>query len=145
MALHLVKLGVGVASVADLEARIAERLADQRARRARVEQVHTTRMVPKRAAEIVDGGSLYWVIKGELSVRQPLLQVRPFVGEDGVGRCHLVLEPVLVRVRPRAMRPFQGWRYMAHADAPPDLLAGEASLADMPDALRRELTTLGLL
>ena len=86
MSLHLIKLCVGADSIADLEEWVEERASEQfaqgRPRRSR----HITRMVPTRAAEITDGGSLYWVIKGQLSARQRVLDVEPFVDVDGIGR-----------------------------------------------------------
>src|SRR6266404_595997 len=83
--------------------------------------MHRTRMVPKRAGELRGGGSLYWVIRGEIMCRQRILDVRPFVDKEGVGRCHLVLEPKVVLVEPRPWRAFQGWRYLAAKAAPRDL------------------------
>jgi hypothetical protein len=145
MALHLLKLCVGAESISDLEQWIAERMAQRRARGEPLEQLHTTRMVPKRVAEIVDGGSLYWVIKGQVSARQRLTEIRPFTDADGIGRCHLVMEPVVVPVAPRPFRPFQGWRYLAEKDAPRDLNDRGGGFSDMPEALRRELAGLGLL
>ena len=110
MPLHLLKLCVGAESVADLRAWVDERLAAQALAGETPEQRHTTRMVPKRVDELLEDGSLYWVIRGEIAVRQPLLAVRPFTDADGIGRCHLVLDPVLIAVSPRPHRPFQGWR-----------------------------------
>lgn len=145
MPLHLLKLCVGAESIADLEGWIAERLAAQQKRGETPEQFHTTRMVPKRADEIVAGGSLYWVIKGQVAARQKLLEIRPFTDTDGIGRCHLVLEPKVVPVHPRPCRPFQGWRYLPDKDAPADLGKGSGAIAEMPEELRRELRELGLL
>lgn len=144
MPLHLLKLCVGAESVQDLEEWIAEDLAAKAARGAPIEQFHTTRMVPNRAAEIIEGGSLYWVIKGEVACRQRLMAIRPFVASDGIRRCHLVLEPVVRRVQPRPSRPFQGWRYLTDQDAPTDL-TDDISVSALPESLRRELRTLGLL
>ncbi|MFG1358265.1 DUF1489 family protein [Xanthobacter pseudotagetidis] len=144
MALHLLKLCVGAESIADLSSWIAERRAAAEAAGRTYEQTHTTRMVPTRAAELLDGGSLYWVIKGQLSARQKLLDIRPFVDGEGIRRCHLVLEPEVVPVLPRPSRAFQGWRYLAVKDAPTDLGGGDTG-ADLPEALRRELSQLGLL
>ncbi len=145
MALHLVKLCVGAGSIADLEGWIAgRRKAAARAGKA-FEQVHTTRMVPKRAAELLDGGSLYWVIKGQVSARQKLLDIRPFTDADGIGRCDLVLAPDVVPVLPQPRKAFQGWRYFDAKDAPPDIGGRGAGIADMPEDLRRELASLGLL
>ncbi len=145
MPLHLLKLCVGAESAADLRAWVDERLAAQAAAGEAPEQRHTTRMVPKRVDDLLEDGSLYWVIRGEIAVRQPLLAVRPFTDADGIGRCHLVLDPVIIPVSPRPHRPFQGWRYLRHEDVPPDLGTLSGDLAAMPDGLRRELRDLGLL
>lgn len=145
MALNLIKLCVGCESVEDLEAWIAERLADSRRLGLPEEQYHTTRMVPTRGAEIVEGGSLYWVIKGSVQCRQLITEIRPFTDDDGIGRCHLVLDPTVVRTEWQPRRAFQGWRYLKTEDAPADLGKGKASLAELPPNLRRELAELGLL
>ena len=145
MTLHLLKLCVGAESLADLQSWIDERLVLVRRLGLAEERMHTTRMVPKRAAELLDGGSLYWVIKGQIAARQRLLDIRPFTDDQGVGRCDLVLEPLMVCLQLRPCRPFQGWRYLAAADAPPDLDAVSSGGAQMPEALRRELSNLGLI
>lgn len=145
MTLHLLKLCVGAESIDDLEGWIAERRRHAEAAGRRYEQVHTTRMSPKRGSEILDGGSLYWVIKGVIACRQRLLALRPIVDADGIPRCDLVLEPVVVPVAPRPFRPFQGWRYLQAADAPPDLALAGGDVAAMPEPMRRELRALGLL
>jgi hypothetical protein len=145
MSLHLLKLCVGVDTISDLEARIAERLEARRRRKETPEIWHTTRMAPKRAAELLDGGSIFWVIKGQVSARQTLLGVDAFIDEQGVSRCRLGLEAKVVAVRPRSCRPFQGWRYLPAADAPVDLGEVSADARRLPDALRLELTRLGLL
>ncbi|WP_332683097.1 DUF1489 family protein [Bosea sp. (in: a-proteobacteria)] len=145
MPLHLLKLCVGAESISDLEGWIAERMAQRRRAGEPEEQLHTTRMVPKRVEEIVAGGSLYWVIKGQVSARQRLTAIRPFTDKDGIGRCHLVMEPVLVPVEPRPFRPFQGWRYLQDKDAPRDIDGRSGDLGVMPEEMRRELAQLGLL
>jgi hypothetical protein len=142
MPLHLIKLCVGVDSVKELEDWIKARM---KARKTRKDHIHTTRMVPKRAEELLDGGSLYWVIRGSVMCRQQLIGVRPFVDRDGIGRCRLVLKPKVVLVAPRPYRAFQGWRYLPPKDAPPDLDRAAPGAADMPEPLRRELRDLGLL
>jgi hypothetical protein len=134
MTLHLLKLCVGADSIADLEHYQAGR---------RTPPIHVTRMVPRRDKELLDGGSLYWVIKGQIAARQALRAIEPFVDGDGIGRCRLVLDSTIVRVRPRPFRAFQGWRYLAVKDCPPDL--GTQDVAEMPEALRTELAALGLL
>jgi hypothetical protein len=153
--LHLIKLCVGCDSMRDLEDWIKEKLKARRngagkagARKsgARLrERNHTTRMVPKRAAEIIDGGSLYWVIRGQIMCRERILDIRPFVDREGIGRCHIVLDCKPVPVEPRLYRAFQGWRYLAPDDAPRDLDRAAPGARDMPEDLRRELRNLGLL
>jgi hypothetical protein len=145
MPLHLIKLCVGADSVQDLEDWIKEKLKIKRKNGEKPEHIHRTRMVPKRAAELTDGGSLYWVIRGELMCRQRIRDVRPFRDKDGIGRCGIVLDRDVVLVAPRPYRAFQGWRYLAAADAPRDLDKVAKGAAAMPEKLRRELRELGLM
>ena len=145
MTLHLLKLCVGAESIADLEAWIDERLKERARRKEPREHWHVTRMVPRRADELLDGGSLYWVIKGQLSARQALLGIEPFTDREGVSRCRLRLDPKVTAVRPRPCRPFQGWRYLPGPDAPADLGGRADVAAQLPETLRRELIELGLL
>ena len=145
MPLHLLKLCVGCDSIEDLESWIGERLEARRRAGEPAEQFHTTRMVPVRKDELLDGGSLYWVIKGSVQCRQRLLEIRPFTDDQGIGRCHLILDPCVVRTDFHPKRPFQGWRYLKHGEAPRDLDDGRAALLAMPHKLRRELSELGLL
>jgi hypothetical protein len=147
MAMHLIKLCVGADSIGDLEAWIAERIAATAKRGKPGEHAHTTRMTPKRTEELLDGGSLYWVIKGFVSCRQAIIGLRPVVGKDGIGRCQILLDPKVVAVEPRPRAAFQGWRYLLAKEAPPDLTRGRRAdgLAAMPEPLRRELAELGLI
>jgi hypothetical protein len=144
MPLHLIKLCVGAESIEDLEQWIAERIKERRKRGERQLALHVTRMAPKRGAELLDGGSLYWVIRGQVAARQGLRDIETFTDADGIGRCRLWMEPEVIPVLPRPYRPFQGWRYLAPKDAPPDL-RGRGDVAEMPEELRRELSVLGLL
>ena len=138
MALNILKLCVGATDIQDL--------ADWQAMRLRTvgSIYHTTRMIPKRADEIIGKGSLYWVIKGMVSCRQKIISIDPFEDTDGITRCNLVLDPELVPLKPQPRRPFQGWRYLKQEDAPQDL-SKEAINADMPEQMRNELAELGLL
>ena len=106
---------------------------------------HITRNRPKRADELLDGGSLYWVIGGAVLVRQKLLDIRTEAASDGMSYTALVLDPELVRVEARAMRAFQGWRYLEPEDAPPDLSAQRSETTEMPEEMRRALAALALL
>jgi hypothetical protein len=141
MALHMLKLCVGVDTVQELEDWIKVRLKEKRKKGEKPEHIHTTRMVPKRADEIVDGGSLFWVIKGEILCREKLLAIRPFTDKDGIGRCRLVMDGKVHLVQPRPFRAFQGWRYLEANDAPQDLVTGD--LCAMPTELAVKLRELG--
>ena len=144
MSLHILKLCVGCDSVKDLEGWIKQKLKALK-KGARREHIHTTRMVPKRAEEVLDGGSLYWVIRGQIMCREKIAAVRPFVDREGVGRCRLVLVPKVILVEPRPFRAFQGWRYLDPKDAPRDLDRAAPGAHAMPEDMRRELRQLGLL
>ncbi len=145
MTLHLIKLCVGADSLADLREWMAARMAEAKRRRAGARHAHVTRMAPKRAADILDGGSLYWVIKGQIGARQRIVGVETFMDVDGIGRCKLWLDGEVVAVAPRPMRAFQGWRYFEAKSAPPDIDESQPGFAEMPEVLRRELAGLGLL
>ncbi len=143
MPLHIIKLCVGCESLAELAGWQKQRLKEKRAKGQKLELVHVTRMTPKRAAEILAGGSLYWVIKGQIAARQKLLEFRD-VRKNGVPHCGLVYDKALVPVVARPRRAFQGWRYLESADAPPDL-SRTSGAKDLPESLQRELAALGLL
>ena len=143
--LNLLKLCVGVDEVQDLARWQEHRLKERKSLKQPAELFHTTRMVPKRAGEIVTGGSLYWVIKGNVQVRQLITEIRPFKDEEGIRRCHLVLDPELVLTQFQPRRPFQGWRYLEAKDAPKDLPKGAQSSGAIPEEMRQDLQELGLL
>ena len=145
MALNLIKLCVGCDGIEDLEEWIAFRLEEKRLVGEPPEHFHTTRMVPTRGAEITDGGSLYWVIKGNVQCRQLITEIRPFTDDEGIGRCRLVLDPNVVPTEWQPRRAFQGWRYLKPADAPADLGKRGRSVLAMPPQLRKDLAELGLL
>ena len=144
MPLHLIKLCVGCDSIEDLAAWQAERLKQMKRDGVKPELFHRTFQMPKRREELLDGGSLYWVIKGVIRVRQRIVGVESVVHE-GEPHCKLVLDRKLVRVMPRAMRAFQGWRYLEASSAPKDLGEVGKGAADMPPKMVEELRELGLL
>ncbi len=144
MPLHLIKLCVGIDTAEELQRWIEYRLGQARAEHRSVEYYHTTRMTPRRGDELLDGGSLYWVIKGLVQARQKLLEIRPFTDDGGIKRCRLILDTNLVVTEMQPRRPFQGWRYFKHADTPRDLSASGGDAA-MPAEMRRQLAELGLL
>ena len=106
--------------------------------------VHITRMWPKRAVEVLDGGSLYWVFKGMVLARQRILGLEERLGNDGITRCALVLDPDVIRTEAVARRPFQGWRYLSPEEAPRDLAAGRAREEALPPDLAQALAEIGL-
>ena len=138
MALHIIKLCVGVNELKDFEDWRREQ------KKARRPMAHVTRMFPKRADEIEKGGSIYWVIRGLILVRQRITALERVTGKDGIDRCRLVFDPNYALVRPTPRRAFQGWRYLEPEDAPPDIKR-TGGLQKMPDRLRAELASLGLL
>lgn len=145
MSVHLVKLCVGCDQIEELAAWQAERLAQMKKAGQKPELFHRTFQTPKRREQLLRGGSLYWVIKGIIQVRQPIRDLREGRKDDGSPCCVIVLENRLVPVRPVPRRPFQGWRYLDAADAPADLTGADAAIADLPPAMRRDLAELGLL
>ena len=138
MALHILKLCVGVSEIEELESWVKE------AKASRDSLDHVTRSFPKRGADIVPGGSLYWVIRGLILCRQPIANLEAVTGSDGISRCRIVFKPQIVPVRPAPRRAFQGWRYLEEADAPPDL-PKSSSAQGLSEKMRRELGELGLL
>jgi hypothetical protein len=144
MTLHIIKLCVGAESIEDLAQWQAKRIREQKKRGVKKPTLmHVTRMTPKRKDEVLDGGSLYWVIKGQIAVRQTLLDLKPTT-KNGTPHCVLVYDKQLIPVQRRTQRPFQGWRYLDPKDAPPDA-RGTKGLEKLPEELQRELVSLGLL
>ena len=137
---HLLKLCVGADSVEDL-------LDWQRTHPSPFptgERRHVTRMWPKREADILEGGSLYWVIKGLILCRQRILRLDRVEGADGILRCGIVMDPEVIRTEPAPRRPFQGWRYLDPKDAPRDLPLGREAEPDLPRTLLTALAEIGL-
>ena len=155
MVVHLVKLCVGVESIDEL----AQWFASEDCKKARKrkglrspnEHSHWTRMTPKRAEEVLDGGSLYWVIRGRICVRHRILRLDPVEDEQGKGYCAIVYVPTMILTQTRPRRAFQGWRYLEDEDAPPDLADQRGAIraakaeADLPVKMIEELKALGLL
>jgi|TARA_A100001015_G_scaffold94205_1_gene104742 hypothetical protein len=102
-------------------------------------------MMPKRVNELLDDGSIYWVIKRKIRVRQNILDIQPFTDEAGIKRCHIFLDPELIATRQQARRPFQGWRYLPTTDAPEDMPMAAEGDDELPEHLKAELMALGLL
>lgn len=138
---HLVKLCVGAEEVGDLE----RWQARPEAKNADGHPIHVTRMWPKRQAELLNGGSLYWVFKGTVLARQRIIDLQQVVGDGGVVRCGIVFDRRVQRTHPRPLRPFQGWRYLKPDDAPRDLSEHGGASMELPANLLRELEDIGVL
>ena len=138
---HLIKLSVGTEGVSDLadwQKTVAARTSDGLPR-------HVTRMWPKREDEVLNGGSIYWVIKGLVQCRQKILRLDEAEGQDGIRRCAIVLDPALIRTTTAPKRPFQGWRYLPVSDAPADLPANRQDEDSLPPELAGALADIGVL
>jgi len=133
--LHLIKLCVGAATPDDLRSWRASRKA------AGHRPIVHTRQTPKRAAEILEGGSLYWVFRGVILIRQPVAAIET-VGEGVTRRCEILLDEAMIATAPQPRRAFQGWRYLDSNDAPPDLDA-VARGGELPLELARKLREIG--
>jgi hypothetical protein len=151
VALHLLKMAVGAESVADVARFQKARRAERRANGEGSGTFHFTRNFPRRAEEVLDGGSLYWIIRGAIVARQRILgfeeRIRPGKRRK---RCAIRLAAEIVRTVPVAHRPMQGWRYLKPEDAPPDLRdaprgARARGTDRLPPRLARELRELGLI
>ena len=136
MTVHLKKLSVGSASVDGLRALQAQRLANVGS------LIHITRNRPRRVEELLNGGSIYWIIKGVMTARQAIVDFVEAERSDGSPACGIVLSPEIVTVVPTRMRIFQGWRYLEVADAPIDI--GTDNDENMPSEFFAELRELGI-
>lgn len=138
---NILKLSVGTETIDDL-------VAWQTTKRAQTPEGlprHVTRMWPKREPELTNGGSIFWVIKGVIQCRQRIVRLDEYIGQDGIRRCAIVMDPQIIRVQGSLKRPFQGWRYLAPADAPADLPQGREHEEPLPTELNRALAEIGIL
>ena len=137
---HLIKLSVGSERVEDL----INWQKNPRAKGPDGLPRHVTRMWPKREPEVINGGSLYWVIKGVVLCRQRILRLDEVIGQDGIRRCGIVLDPKVIRTEAAPKRPFQGWRYLDPANAPKDLTAARQAESTLPPQLTAALAEIGV-
>jgi len=141
--INLVKLSVGSENVETLQSWIEQRSVSNKKQGMGAVHDHVTRMFPRRTQELLNGGSIYWVIKGFVLARQKILRLDEVIGSDGIKRCALILDPVLILTEAQSRRAFQGWRYLSPEAAPLDLVNGRR--AAIPSELQAELAILGLL
>jgi len=145
MTVNLIKMSVGVEDIHHLERKQEQRLSDSKIRGENSELIHITRNTPRRATEVLQGGSIYWVIKRFIQVRQLIIDIRQVEEYKGRKSCALILKPELIRTEIKRIRAFQGWRYFSVDDAPEDLSALMTSGGDAPIELVETLKVLGLL
>ena len=145
MTVHLIKLSVGCESVSHLRDFQANRYAGLEVPGRAGEIWHRTRIGPRRQDELLDGGSIYWVIRRAVQARQRILELRTVTCDDGIDRCEIILDPQIVQTRRQPRRPFQGWRYLGVDDAPPDLGALPKGFEDIPLEMRHDLLELALI
>ncbi len=145
MTLHILKMAVGIETIGHLAQVQKHKMARAKGGDGASPLRHFTRNAPRRAREILDGGSIYWIIKGAIRVRQRILGIDRGTDAEGRRYCELCLDPTLVRTIPRPNKALQGWRYLEISAAPMDLDAGDEMTGDMPAEMVAELRTLGLL
>ncbi|MCZ4353497.1 DUF1489 domain-containing protein [Roseovarius aestuarii] len=139
--LNLIKLSVGTDSVDDL---IAWQ-TNPRSQGADGTPRHVTRMWPRRDSELLNGGSIYWVIQGLIQCRQRIIRLDEVIREDGIRRCGIILDGDIIRTTTVQKRPFQGWRYLPGSEAPVDLPRGRATEEALPASLSAALADIGVL
>lgn len=141
MTVHLQKLSVGSESIqtlADWQDHVVRR---RQQKGLSAHHIHVTRMFPKRREEILDGGSIYWVIKGNILCRNRIVGLEETT-KNGNRACGILMDPDLIPVLPIPRRAFQGWRYLQEGDQPADL-TGADSGGDLPAEFRAKLIELG--
>ena len=141
MTIHLLRMAVGINSIAELinlQKRRRQTNPDSKL-------FNTTRNVPKRLDELLDGGSIYWVVKRLIRVRQEIISVSQEINNEGKKYCLIEINPKLIKVEPRTQKPFQGWRYLNTEDAPGDIELRSSPEAELPEEMLIELKELGLM
>ncbi len=142
MAMHLQKLSVGSTGIDSLQDWQNTMVARRAARGLLPCHEHVTRMFPKQKEALLDGGSIYWVIKGVIQCRNKIIGLEETRNGQGLKACSILMDPELIPVQPQPRRAFQGWRYLKPEDAPPDLTTIEGA-ESLPPTLRNKLVEIG--
>ena len=145
MTVNLIKMSVGIEDINQLKRRQEQSISNALSKGGSPELVHITRNTPRRAAELLQGGSIYWVIKRFIRVRQLIIDIRQLDKVKGEKSCALILQPRLIKTEITRFRAFQGWRYFSINDAPSDLPSSSKNNEDIPEKLIDELKLLGLI
>ena len=138
MSYHLKKIAVGIASIDRLK--IRQRMIFETYGKI----IHSTRNMPKQKADLIKTGSIFWIIKRYVLVRQKIVSIVPVIRDDGSKGCEIELDKNLIKVIPTKMKPFQGWRYYLENDIPKDLNLYDHEDEEIPEQIRLELIELGL-
>lgn len=143
MTVNLLKIAAGISSMSDLIERF-DAYGNHDPDHGFIVPI-MTRNVPRQKQALLDGGSIYWIIKGKISARSRILDLRE--GEDADGRrlCRIIIAADLQCVMPTKRRGFQGWRYLQVADAPPDVDIMPTDTGGQDIEMAAELKELGLL
>ncbi len=144
MPMHIIKLAVGSTGLDSIERFQSTRLIEYGGQKA---TWISTRNRPKQEAEVLNGGSLYWVLKSKIICRQRIIGFEDKTDEEGKKYCHFILDPTLHATAPKPFRPFQGWRYFKDSDIPADLENGETitGFGEMPQDMIKDLQDMGLV
>ena len=144
MTINLIRMAVQIESVAHLQQVQSKRLLAA-TNKGQSRLFTFTRNIPRRTVELVNGGSIYWVIKRYIRIRQRILAIEKQTNREGRSHCAIEIDPEPIQVVPRRQKAFQGWRYLQMEDSPQDLIATDVDATDIPDELEKELRELGLL
>ena len=144
MVVHLLKMCVGIDDVEHLRQAQSAKIQQSQAAGLGNRLWHRTRHMPRRHADVLGGGSMYWIIKGFVRVRQRIIGLDAVIGRDRIPRCDLVLDPEIIRTEPQPRRPHQGWRYLNPDSAPKDLDVGSHD-QEIPEEMVIELGEIGLI
>lgn len=145
MALHLIKMAVGIQSIEEFQARQQKYCQQAGLKPGADLLIHTTRNFPKRRDEILKGGSLFWVFQKRIQARQKIIDLKELVDNEGGRRCGFILETKLIPVEKFPRKAFQGWRYLTGEDAPADIKGDHDAIEKMPPAMRQDLLELCLI
>ena len=145
MKVHLVKLAVGIRDLNHLKSVQIKKINNSGLDGNPQKLCHITKNTPRRAKELLNGGSIYWVIKRVIQARQFIIGIEPVLKNNGQSACAVILDPILYQTIPRTFRPFQGWRYLAPSAAPDDIPDDQQISKDFPHSLAKELQNLGLI
>ncbi len=123
--MNLVKLAVGISTINDLKVKQSLRFKTHN------QNIHITRLFPKKFEIVRKKASMYWVINGYISVRQIIIDLKKVKHDDGKNYCHIILDQELTETRKMRYRPFQGWRYLSSERCPKDLAKGKYEDSDL--------------